>query len=211
MTILLVILFLLFEKKIIKFKYNKIKRNILPIAEFVSTTHTTDSIGGKLADIIGILEMQSVEIAPFTVTDNSWAMTGSILKAFNGQSPASYINLCFDILIKYSQNSNVEQLRALIRTRTLLCCTHYLKNFIKEIKRKTQFENKKQKNKRTNKVIQMIIYCFTLLQDCSTIYQFDQYLHEIFILFNSQYKNELVELSLKVFISILENLLNLIF
>lgn len=160
----------------------------MPVAEFVTVVHTTESIAEKVHSICNMIESQSAQIAPISVTDNSWAMTGAILKAINGHSASTYINLCFDILVTFSQDSRVNQLRDLIKTRTILCSTHYLKNFIKEIKKKT----------RCVKTRKLIIFCFSLLQDCSSIDQFDKYLAEIYLIFNSKTKTNSVDLAKKV-------------
>ena len=68
--------------------HDKTKKQIIPIAEFVTTSQTQLSISGYLNIIRKILETnitskKQFPFAPIFVTDFSWAIINSILDVFN--------------------------------------------------------------------------------------------------------------------------------
>lgn len=109
-------------------------------------------------------------------TDNSWALINACLNAFNGLDPLQYLTWCFRVLISHSADKSLK----LAYKRHIICSTHYLKNLIKELKKKSN-----------NQFLRSaIIFSFALLMDCSDIKQFNEYLQHIFVLFNSEWKEK---------------------
>jgi hypothetical protein len=75
-----------------------------------------------------------------------------------------------------------------MKCRLIICSTHYLKNFIRDV----------QGIKVETNVRKSIIFCFTLLQDAVDLQKFDDYLKHIYNLYNSEYFDDHVEYSIKV-------------
>ena len=158
-----------------------------PVADFLTTSHSKNSISSYLHSIKSYFETNS-KIAPIFVTDNSWALIGAVFDAINSCDASIYINWCYEVLIKYPGN---ESLKKMMKTRLVICSTHYLKNFIKDIRKKSG----------NNKSLQITVsFAFTLLQDCISIEQFDCYLSDIFNLLNNPEWDQTVENSLRVYI-----------
>lgn len=164
-------------------------KQIIPVAEFVSTSQTMDSISEKLYSIKNILTSHSVELAPLICTDNSWTLIGAVMKAFNGLTTSLYINWCYDVLVKFSKdNKNLGELREIVNTRLVICSVHYLKNFIKEVKKNTK-----------NKTLRhAITFSMSLLQECHSLEDFNKFLFDIFNIFSNQTYAPSVSNSLKV-------------
>ena len=62
-----------------------------------------DTISEYLFGLNNILTRLSIDIAPIIVTDNSWALIGAVMKAFNSCDTSKYINWCYDILIEFAR------------------------------------------------------------------------------------------------------------
>lgn len=144
------------------------------------------TISNYLSSIKDLLEKRSLPIASIVVTDNSWALIGAVMKTFNNTDPGKYLIWAYHLLVKDARLQL--QLSSYMKTRLVICSTHYLKNLIKETKNiKTESGNKKT-----------FIFCFTLLQDSTTIEQMKLYLKRIFLVFNSRFFTKSVDNSIKV-------------
>jgi hypothetical protein len=77
----------------------------LPIAEFITTSHTIDSISLNLNIIKNIFskhitEKKLIAISPLIVMDHSWALISSILLSFNKTNALTYLQWMFEIFKK---------------------------------------------------------------------------------------------------------------
>jgi hypothetical protein len=157
-----------------------------------------DAISEKLFSIKNILTSHSVEIAPLICTDGSLTLIGALSRVFNGLTTPLYINWCFDVLVKFAKDTSLLRIRNVVNTRVIIDSVHYLRNFIKQIKKKT-----------TNPILRnSIIFSMTLLQDCTSIAEFDFYLKEIYNLFNNRVIDESVVRSFQVGVFIRNNIKN---
>lgn len=170
----------------------KEKHVFFPITEFVSTCQTMDAISEKLFSIKNIMTSHSVEIAPLICTDGSLTLIGALTRVFNGLTTPLYINWCFDVLVKFPKDTNLSRIRSVVNSRIIIDSVHYLRNFIYQIKKKTN-----------NPILRnSIIFSMTLLQHCTSIGEFDFYLKEIYNLYNSRVMDEGVVRSFQVVIFI---------
>lgn len=170
----------------------KEKHVFFPITEFVSTCQTMDAISEKLFSIKNVMTSHSVEIAPLICTDGSLTLIGALTRVFNGLTTPLYINWC---LVKFANDTNLSRIRSVVNSRIIIDSVHYLRNFIFQIKKKTN-----------NPILRnSIIFSMTLLQDCTSISEFDFYLKEIYNLYNSRVMDESVVRSFQVVIFFIIN------
>lgn len=148
---------------------------IIPIGEFFSSSHTTTTITRYLIfirDRFYSYSREKYKIAPIMVTDFSWALINSILHVFNNCTIYQYIKWTFEkTVVKKSNLADHE-----FPTRIYLCSTHFLKSFVRKI-RKTSASVKQKKS---------IIFAFTLLQNATSIAEFSEYLLYVIQLFFSK-------------------------
>lgn len=157
--------------------HDREERQIIPIAEFVTTGHTALDISQYLQKFSHFLDNSKLSFAPVIVTDFSYSLINAIMDAVNKCNLTHYVNWCFDILINHKDDAN---LRSVMKTRLILCSTHFLKSFIKKIK---------QIEKNKSKVSNTFILCFSLLQNSLTIEEFNERLLSIHEMFNVKYKD----------------------
>ena len=124
------------------------KKLIVPLAEFLTTSHDQINISKFLLSIKSKLDNN--EVPKIVVTDMSWALMNSIMFTFNQCTISNYLSWCFNYLYKQSQINNLPNL---IKTKMYLCSTHYLHNLIKKVK-KIQTSEKSRK---------FFIFMFTLI------------------------------------------------
>ena len=158
--------------------HDKKTKQIVPIAEFVTTSQTQVSISGYLNIIRNILQAnitskKKFSFAPIFVSDFSWAIINSVLDVFNRCNIMQYIKHCF-----YSLNDKETAFE--MPTQIQICAAHFLKLIIKKIKKLKIDENTKK----------IGIYCFTLLQNAVSIDDFERLLINIFNLFNQKYYSQ---------------------
>ncbi len=159
--------------------HDLVNKQILPIACFVTTSHTINSITTNLSIIKDHVEnnvsrTSHLPIAPIIVMDHSWALIGSVIKSFNKTTVLTYLIWCFDIYF------NEENFKAnYFATRVYICSIHMLKIIIKKAK-KVANATKKGRN--------ALIFSFTLLQNSVKLAEFNYHLENIYILFNSKYE-----------------------
>jgi hypothetical protein len=165
-------------------------KSIIPIAEFFTTSHTQINISIFLMQIKNFfLKYSSLcgkkygflyPFAPVIVTDFSWPLINSVLDVFNHMSMMQYLEVAFEIII----NRKKEMLFQ-IHTIIHLCSIHYLKSFIRNSKKIIH----KDKN---NEVLvkKTLIFCFTLLQNSTSIDEIEFLLQHIYNMFNISKKNQ---------------------
>ena len=158
---------------------------LIPIADFVSCCQNETWISKNLFYIKGILSQNITNkkkyiIAPILVTDFSFALINSIHQAFNGCSLLQYINWTYDYLTK-----NNETVKDLVLVRTYLCSVHFIKNISKKAKTITgNLKNGKNISK-------TFLFAFSLLQNSSSLIEFEENLKNIFHIFNQRTETEI--------------------
>ena len=165
--------------------HDSINSSIIPLAEFLTTANDQTNVTKILLSIKNLLTDCKKNLYPSViVVDHSYCLINSVMSSFNGCHLSVYLNWCFDMIFK--KPSNLEFIN-LIKVKVYLCSTHFLKNIIKQTKSINANENVKKG----------FIFMFTLLQNSVTYKQFDSYLMNIHNIFNNQYLDESVFLSLK--------------
>jgi len=167
--------------------HDNVEKKIIPIASFLTTCHTTDSIALNLTIIKNFLtqninQKKFYAVAPIIVVDHSWAMIQSVLKSMNNVTALQYLNWCYAYIVQKENNK-----KFIFITTVYICSTHMLKIILKHVK--------KFSKQIPVKVCEALKFCFTLLQNSKTIEQFDIYLEHIYILFNSKYISSVVKYS----------------
>ena len=161
----------------------------MPIAEFITTEQTSKSISIYLQVIYyNIMEFnKSIEnkIPPIIVSDFSWAIINSILSVFNKITIRTYLNWCYGVI--FENQKETKNVLIHINTRVYLCSTHFLKTIVKKVKKMNLEINVKN----------LFIFCFSMLQNSITIKQFNNYLLNIFNIFNNPKNDETLLYSLE--------------
>jgi hypothetical protein len=166
-------------------------KNIIPISEFLTTSHTQMNISLNLMQIKNFfLKYSSLSgkkfgfqypIAPIIVTDFSWPLINSVLDIFNNNMTIiKYLELAYEILVKKEKHK-----LTLINTFIYLCSIHYLKTFIKNTK-KIHHQDKKNEIR----VKKSLIFCFTLLQNATSLEEIEFLLENIYNVFNIKKRNQ---------------------
>jgi hypothetical protein len=78
--------------------HDKEKKLILPVADFITTCQTIQSITKHLTSIKFYVEQHGESVAPIIVTDNSWALIGAVMNTFNNNDTAKYLHWAYDLL-----------------------------------------------------------------------------------------------------------------
>jgi len=171
------------------------KHQIIPIAEFVSTRHTTDEISKNIFFIKKTFESffsNNDKYKPkVIVTDFSWALLNSVVEVFNQFKMGQYLSICYKSVI---EKENLGYAQSIL-VRPFICATHLLKSTIRKAK----------KINGINRITTSFIYMFTLLQNSTTFEHFQKYLLDIFVILNQKYQNPDVYLRLNFLISELRN------
>lgn len=158
-------------------------KQIVCISEFVSSSHSSSTIEKYLVSIKNNFKTHSstsLNIFPaIIVTDHCWASINAIHAAFNGISIIQYLNWAYDLIV--SQPSNFKLFKS-VKTKHLLCSTHFLKNIVKEAREVGG----------PDKPLKAFIYSFTLLLNSSQMSDFLRILEHMFIVFNAKFKTTLV-------------------
>ena len=166
------------------------KKLILPIAEFVTTAHDSVSITKYLFSIRKILENslnanKRFILPPIVVTDFSWALITAVLEAFNNCSVINYLNWTFDVILKYSENN---QLNQIMKTRIIICQTHIFKAVVHKTNIFIEQRRSKELNyDKYNQIKKLFLFCFTILQNSICLDDFNIALHDIFNIFCREY------------------------
>lgn len=162
--------------------HDKPNNSIIPLANFITTSHDHINISSYLTAIKSKIELfcdQRLIIFPkIIVTDESMALVHAVLKTFNNCSLLIYLNWCFDILTK---DISDQRYRQLMNVKIYFCATHLLKNMIRKIKNlKHILEN----------VRKTAVFCFTLIQNSKSLEEIDLFLFNIHNLFSNPYEDE---------------------
>jgi hypothetical protein len=156
-------------------------KTILPICDFLTTSHGSDQISIYLKILKDKLAFYGDLIPPFIVTDFSYALINAVMITFNMTTIGHYLEWCF----KY-QIEGKSDLKNCMKTRLYLCSTHILKLIIKKTKKIQISENVKE----------FFIRCFGLLQNSTTLNQFDFVIFNMINIFYNPYYEESLSVSL---------------
>jgi hypothetical protein len=173
--------------------YNREKKCYIPIIEFFTTDQSQRSVTQFLTSAsIKISEYQKklsanqelIEDCIF-VTDQSSVLINSILKTFNKCTLSQYIQWTYDILIDGKDDINYFKI---MKTLIYNCATHLLKNVLKQTEKITK----------NVKVKKAFVFCFSLIQNSTDLDQIEKYIKMIFMIFNTQIKDENVSTALSL-------------
>ena len=165
----------------------------MPIAEFVTTSHDSVNITKYLFSIKKIFEnslnsKRRFVVPPIVVTDFSWALIIAVLEAFNNCSVISYLQWTYDVLVKYSEN---QQLNQLMKTRIIICQTHIFKAVVE--KTNSYIENRRSIDKsydKNNKIKKFFLFCFTVLQNSTCLNEFNEFIQDIYQIFCKEFSTK---------------------
>lgn len=103
------------------------KKNIIPVAEFLTTSNNKPSICRYLEElkVKFLIDSKQKNLPKIIVTDMSWALINSVLYVFNKCSMQEYLIRCWDHLFHKKSFENIVY---------YTCSTHFLKNIIKKSK-----------------------------------------------------------------------------
>jgi hypothetical protein len=153
-------------------------KTLIPLGEWVSTAATsinTSSMLFKIKQYIQLnLDDNKLIVASIIVVDFNWASINSIMYVCNDMPLIVYLIKSFAHLQKKAINSN-EKFQ--INTRLYLCSFHFLKNMLKNAKKKCKDKY----------ILKSFAFTVTLLQNSTDLEQFVESLRCIFFFFNSQY------------------------
>lgn len=145
--------------------YDPIAKSLIPIADFFSTANDTINISINLLRIYNAYKKYNINFNPsIIVTDFSWANINALLKTFLNCEIIQYLKMCFGKAVlkddSFSKN---------LTTKIYICATHFLKNIIDDVD-----DIKITKEKIPEKVRAAFIYCFSMLQNSTTIEEFNK-------------------------------------
>ncbi len=157
--------------------HDQVKHQIIPIAEFISTRHTTDEIAKNIFFIKKTIESFFANNDKYKpkviVTDFSWALLNAVVEIFNSFKMVQYLSICYNSLLGKEKSNNS------MLVRPFICATHLLKSTIRKAK----------KINGVNRTTTAFIYMFSLLQNSITFEQFQKYLLDIYVILNQKYLN----------------------
>ena len=108
--------------------HDRIEKKILPLAEFVTTSHIADNI----SEFLNIIKNQIISkipkrlpfrLAPIIVTDFGWVLINSVMNSFNNSNIKRYIDWCFKILLP---DADTFQHMHCMNVRLIICCAHMI-------------------------------------------------------------------------------------
>ena len=151
--------------------HDKDNHVIVPIAEFLTTSHTQENISNNLFAINNYMHESMPQQAFILITDCSWALINSGCLVFNKCTVSSYISWTYELL-KSPKN---KQLQNVNQTIIYLCSVHFLKVIFKHAE-----PILKVLGKETSDVFK---FTFTLIQNCIDIQQMAVYFRHFFNIF----------------------------
>ncbi len=170
--------------------YDKDAKSIFSIGDFITTCHTTTNVSLFLYQIKFIIQKYysmsngkykpTFEVPPIIVIDQSWVLLNSILSVFNNLNITEFLNIAFECLIK-KDFSRFDQ----IKTLPYHDSVHLMRNFIKNSKKIQHFNKDSETTAKKYSV-----FCFCLLQTCSTLVDFENVFLNVYNIFNQMNKNE---------------------
>jgi hypothetical protein len=147
--------------------------------QFFTTQHTTLSISRYLLSIKKTFQScknktDSFSVSPIIVTDESWASINAICEIFNNCDMATYLKWSYEVLVVAPGSLD---LITIMNTRIILCHVHFLHNAIKKLK----------ELKLEGPSYFFFIYGFTLLQNATTIEEFNEILKLLHTIFKQEH------------------------
>lgn len=147
--------------------YDPNTKSFIPISDFFSTANDGLNIQLNLMRIQNILQRYKISYNPsIIVSDFSWANIKAILRTFLNCDVVQYLKICYQRSVMLDDSYD-----KVLKTKIYLCSTHFLKNVIDDMG-----DKKNSRKKLGAKVKTCFIFCFTLLQNSSTIAQFNDIL-----------------------------------
>ncbi len=152
--------------------HDPLRRVIVSLADFFTSRHTSMMISKYLFTIKTLLlkctspALRSRILPSCVVTDHSFALINSVLTTFSQCTLLEYLNHTYDLIFEkrgISENHIVVQ----------ICAVHYLKIIIGKV----------NKEKTTLEMKHFFIFCFTLLQNATSIEMFERHLMHIYNIF----------------------------
>jgi hypothetical protein len=183
--------------------YDSMNKQIIPVAEFLTTSQTGQNIGSYLTKIKNIYDHANVELPRIIVTDFCWAEINAILLTFNYCDPLTYLVRSYDFIVNGVTNQASKVIVA-------LCSTHFIKSIA--IKSSKVFKTKillyKQDTKNSKKdaniyeskqkeVRRVFMFIFSLLINSTTLYEFEYVLLKMWTIFRSVQFGNSVEFAIK--------------
>ena len=159
--------------------------SIIPVYEFFTTSHTQTNISKYLGSLKAIFDSQNLVFPKIVVMDNSLALINSIVLSFNNCTLSNYLNWCYDLCLK---NVSDQIFLDLMKIKIYICSTHFLKNIIRKAKLVKIADN----------VIKSFVFMFSLIQNSISINQIDNYLINVYNIFNNKFLDSTVIYSLNI-------------
>jgi len=155
----------------------------VPILEFISDRHDINSISKHLLTFKSycIQKFKTWPLFDNIVTDHSTAIINSILNAWLCIDFFQYLNLSYEWFVKESIPENHIMVK--------LCCAHYFKNVVKDIK----------KNFLSVNVRRFYIYVVNKILNATSVKECDLYIKSMFYIGCSPVKFILLERHFNVF------------
>ena len=171
------------------------KKILLPVAEFVTTSHDGINISNILHRIRryfltnkrGPKGRKIYNIAPIIVTDQAMALINSVIEAFNQCELLDYLQWCFDRVLK---KTNI-----LMNTRVIICNIHMLKTVLKATK----------KTKASQQIQDIFFFCFVKIQNSRKIEELEKLVRCMFVIFCKRKRDNYLDLCLSLFKKDAEN------
>ena len=112
--------------------HDRVKKQIIPVFEFITTVHTAESIAKHLTFAIARIEQNGTKnpfsVAPIIVMDFSFAIINAVLMSINKCTLTEFIKYSYDLIVLEKKDLK------LFKTIVYLCSTHFLKSAIKKTK-----------------------------------------------------------------------------
>ena len=156
--------------------HDKPRKKIISIYDFVTTDNTQTSLECFMLNFKSFVQryVPFNQIIPeYIVTDYSWALINSVLFVFNNCNSMQYLIWAFDYLMK--ENTIFRDYE--MPTKIYICSTHFLKTVIKDVKSTNATEKQKK----------AFIFSFSLLQNSTSLKDFDETLKNILNVFFRDY------------------------
>jgi hypothetical protein len=154
-------------------------KNIISIADFFSSSHASVTISKYLSSIKhNLMKYHSHCTPPFIVTDHSIALMNSVLQTFNNTTMLEYLHYVYRFLLIPQNKKTIE----FSLCKLQICSAHFLKIITR----------KARTLKVEKKVFYFFVFAFTILQNASSMIDFNRYLLHIYnVLMNPRINSSL--------------------
>ena len=154
--------------------YDPINKSLIPIADFFSTENDTTNISINLLKITSSFKKLKPDYYPkIIVTDFSWANINALLRIILNCDIIQYLKLSYNIAVLKDYSFST-----ILNSKIYICSTHFLKIIIDDLD-----DINITKGKITDKMRAAFIFCFTMLQNSSSIEEFNQNLEDMVTIF----------------------------